>query len=412
MLSAKKAIKLTLDDFRPLRAEKLQIEAALARVTSEDVTSKKTIPKFDNASMDGFAVRHADIKSAGNNNKVSLNIIGESRCGVPFEGALKKNTAIRIMTGAILPNSADTVIKQEDVTLSADSVLISASVKKNNYVRFAGEDIKKGQTVLKKGSTISPADIGVLASIRHREVKVYKRPTVAILSTGDEITTLDDKSPGDNIIASNMYSLAAQIRDSGCKPVLLGIVKDDKKALKKKLSDALKKKYDILITTGGISVGDYDFVREILLELGCKNLVHKVAMRPGKPFSFFTNSVTKIFALPGNPVSCLVSFELFVRPAIKKMQGLTTIFPRKLDAILMNNLKKIKGYNYFIRAIIKKTKSGYTAKPTGTQSSGVLMSMSRANGLIVAESKRETIEKGETVNVIVLDASFDDTKTF
>jgi molybdopterin molybdotransferase len=314
------------------------------------------------------------------------------------------------MTGAVIPDGADCVVKIEDAREKQGFVFINSFVKRSQFVRLAGEDVKKGEVVLKKGKKLKPADVGMLASLKQKAVDVYKKPAVAILCTGDELIEIDDNYKKGSVVSSNLYSLSAQIKEAGGIPVSLGIVKDDKKALMRLLKKGLK--YDFLLTSGGISAGEYDLVKEALEEMGAENKIFKVSMKPGKPFSYFYKDATNIFALPGNPVSCMVSFELFVRPALRRASGLCNIFRKKLDAILKSKIKKIKGQKFFIRGIIKKGKDGYHVKPTGPQGSGILSSMSLANGLIIADESKELLKKGEIVKVIVIDESFDDSKSF
>jgi molybdopterin molybdotransferase len=410
MISVEKAIKAILKDIDVSDTEKVPLTGALGRVISRDETSSRNIPFFNNSAMDGYALRHADVKSASAVSPAILELIGESKAGTRFSKRVTKGAAVKIMTGAVMPDGADAVVKVEDVKEKDGFVYFNRPVSRLQYVRHSGEDIKEGGIVLKKGRRLKPADIGILSSLKRRTVTVYKRPTVAILCTGDELIEIDDNYEPGRVVSSNLYSLSAQVEEAGGIPVNLGIVKDDKKELLKKLKKGLK--YDFLLTSGGISMGDYDYVKEALEEIGAENRIFKVYMRPGKPFSYFVCNNTRIFALPGNPVSCMVSFEIFVRPAIRKAVGIERIFNRKVDAVLQENIKKEKGYKFFVRGIIKNVKDGYSVKPTGPQGSGILRSMSLANGLIAADEGREILTKGETVKVIVIDDSFDNTKSF
>jgi molybdopterin molybdotransferase len=405
MISVEKATKTILNDITLKKSERLGLDYALFRVLSKNITAGRNVPSFLNSAMDGYALRSSDTRSAKAAAPVIIKVIGEARAGKSFSGKVTKGACVSIMTGAMLPDGADCVVKAEDVKQRDGFLYIKKPIKKSEYVRFPGEDIKKGDIVLSKGKRLMPADIGILSSLKRGAVSVYKKPTVAILCTGDELVDIDVKLKPGMVVSSNLYSLFAHVQAAGCEAVSLGLVNDDKKALKRKLKRGLK--YDFLITSGGISVGDYDFVKESLQEIGAVNRVCKVLMRPGKPFSYFTHGSTKIFALPGNPVSCNVTYLLFVRPALLKAKGESSIFLRSVDAVLKEDINKIRGYKFFIRGIIKKDKDGYQVRPTGPQESSILKSMSLANGLIIADSRRTALKKEEKVKVIVLDDGFD-----
>ena len=409
MIPVEKAAKIILNDISIFKTEEIPIINAHLRILSSDVIAKRNVPYFNNSAMDGYAVKYLDTRAARKDKPAILKVISfVVVAGEPYSGKLEKGSAIKIMTGAVIPDGADSVVPIEDVKESNGRIYFTNPVKKSQNVRFAGEDMKKGETILRKGKRLNPADIGVLASLKIPTVNVYKKPTVAILCNGSELIDIDDDYKDGKIVASNLYSLIAQVSSAGGIPISLGITKDDKHEIKKKIKSGLK--YDFLITSGGISVGDYDFVNSALLELGAERKIHKVAMRPGKPFSYYTLGDSKIFALPGNPVSSMVSFLIFVRPSILKMSGSPEKYYRVIKAVLQEDVEKIKGYKHFIRGIIKKAKGSYYVKPTGPQGSGILRSMSLANGLIATSASGEKIKKGALVNVIVMDDSFDNTE--
>ena len=403
MISVEKALSTILARFRPLSLEKIKILDALNRVTSEDVYAPRNIPPADNSAMDGYAVRCLDTKDATKRNPVILKIIEDIPAGKVPRKKLKKGMTARIMTGAIIPEGADAVIRQEDTKKNGQTIFIFTYVKKGQDIRLAGENVKKGELVIPKGTVIKPALIGMLASLGYASVNVYRRPRVAIIATGDELVDIKNDPPPAKIVNSNSYALAAQVLACGGIPVMLGIVRDKKPALRKKFNTALHS--DLIISSGGVSVGDFDFVKNVMEEIGNSMHFWQVAMRPGKPLAFGDIQGVPLFGLPGNPVSVMVSFEQFVRPCLLKMQGHTKIFRETIKAVNAQEIKKIAGVKHFIRAIVKKEKDKYTASNTGDQGSGILKSMVLANALIVLEENYTRAKKGAKVNVQLLDDS-------
>jgi molybdopterin molybdotransferase len=403
MISVEKARQIILSRFHPLAVEKVKILAAQGRVTSSNITAGRNIPPADNSAMDGYAVRHTDITKASAKNPVVLKIIEDIPAGKVPRRTLKKGEASRIMTGAIIPGGADAVIRQEDARKKGKYVSILVAAEKGRDIRFAGEDVKKGDRVIAKGTIIGPAQTGMLAALGHAQINVYRRPRVAVMSTGDELVHISQDPPPGKIVNSNSYALAAQVMACGGIPVLLGIARDKKSSLEKKFRKALDA--DVIISSGGVSVGDFDFVKDVMGEIG--NAMHfwQVAMRPGKPLAFGAIGGIPLFGLPGNPVSVMVSFEQFVRPSLLKMQGHTNIFRPTISAITLQEIRKKAGLKHFIRAIVKKGKDGYVASTTGEQGSGILISMVLANGLIVLEEDESFVKKGGMVKVQLLDES-------
>lgn len=307
------------------------------------------------------------------------------------------------MTGAIIPQGADAVVRQEDCLRDGQTVSICVTVKKDQDIRFAGEDVKKGELVIPRGTIIKPAVIGMLASLGYASIQVHQRPRVAIMATGDELVDIQVNPPRGKIVNSNSYALAAQVSACGGIPVMLGIAGDKKAELKKKLKKALNA--DLIISSGGVSVGDFDFVKDVMQEIGNSMYFWQVAMRPGKPLAFGAVEGVPLFGLPGNPVSVMVSFEQFVRPALLKMQGHSKIFRQTIKAVNAREFKKKAGIRHFIRAIIRKQKDKYIVSTTGEQGSGILQSMVLANGLIIIDEKTTLVKKGDLVNVQLLDDS-------
>jgi molybdopterin molybdotransferase len=410
MISVEKALNTILVNFRPLGLEKINILEARKRVIGEDIFAPHNIPSADNSAMDGYAVRHIDTKGATQDKPLQLKIIEDIPAGKVALKKIKKGEAARIMTGAVIPEGADSVIRQEDTKKNGKTVVIYTSAEKGTNIRFAGEDVQKGELVVNKGSALRPADIGMLAALGKAFISVYQKPRVAIMSTGDELVDIETDPPLGKIINSNSYSLAAQVLECGGIPIMLGISKDKKIDLQKKFKTALHA--DVIISSGGVSVGDFDFVKNVMGEIG--NAMHfwQVAMRPGKPLAFGTIEGIPLFGLPGNPVSAMVSFEQFVRPSLLKMQGHKKIFRQTAKAVCDQEVQKSAGFKHFIRAVVKKEKDQYIASTTGAQGSGILKSMVIANALIVMGENETRIKKGAVVTIQLLDDSLSQTEFF
>jgi molybdopterin molybdotransferase len=410
MIPVEKALKTILVNFRPVGLEKINILEARERIIGENIFAPRNIPSADNSAMDGYAVRQTDTKGATKEKPFQLKVIEDIPAGKVALKEIKKGEAARIMTGAVIPEGADAVIRQEDTKKNGKTVIIYISLKKGQNIRFAGEDVKSGELVVKKGSSLRPAHIGMLASLGKSFVSVYQKPRVAIMSTGDELVDIKINPPPGKIINSNSYSLAAQVLECGGIPIMLEIAKDKKTDLQKKFKIALGA--DVIISSGGVSVGDFDFVKNVMGEIG--NAMHfwQVAMRPGKPLAFGSIKGVPLFGLPGNPVSAMVSFEQFVRPSLLKMQGHKNIFRQTLKAVCTEEIQKKEGFKHFIRAVVRKEKNNYIATTTGAQGSGILKSMVMANALIVMGENETRIKKGAQVTVQLLDDSLFQTESF
>lgn len=410
MITVEKALQSIFVNFRLLGLENASILDARSRVIGEDIFAARNIPPADNSAMDGYAVRHIDTKGATRANPLRLKVIEDVPAGKVPQRKLKRGEAYRIMTGAIIPETADAIVRQEETEKIGKMVAIFTSAKKGQDIRLAGEDVQKGELVISKGSVVGPAQIGMLASLGKRFVSVYQKPRVAIIATGDELVNIENDPPPAKIVNSNSYSLAAQVMECGAIPLMLGIAKDKKSELQKKFKTALHA--DLIISSGGISVGDFDLVKDVMGEIG--NVVHfwQVAMKPGKPLAFGTIKGIPLFGLPGNPVSAMVSFEQFVRPYLLKMQGHTKIFRQTIRALSSQEIQKKKGVKHFIRAIVKKEKNQYLAAITGEQGSGILKSMVLANALIVLKENEAKVKKGDPVTVQLLDDSLSKTESF
>jgi molybdopterin molybdotransferase len=405
MITVEEALNKILSHVKPLGFEKVSLLKALSRVIAEDVFAKRDIPPLDNAGMDGYAVKYSDIKKASKDHPIRLLVVEDLPAGSISTKILEKRQAIRIMTGAPIPKGADTVIPVEETKKEGTSVLIYKVLPLGEHIRRAGEDVKKGDRVISIGDLIRPAEVGMLAAIGRSSVFVYQRPLVAILCTGDELVDVDGDLDEVKIISSNSYTLEAQVKDCGAVPIQLGIAKDQKEVIKEKLLQGIRA--DVLISSAGVSVGDYDFVKDALDDLGMEMIFWKVAMKPGKPLVFGTINGKLVFGLPGNPVPSMISFEQFVRPSLLKMMGHRQIFQPIIEAVLKEDLHKEQGRRHFIPASVSLDKNSYFVTIQGGQGSGRLRSMVRANGLIIIPEDRGIVKAGEKVKVQLLYKSYE-----
>ena len=401
MIQVQEALDKILCQIQFKGVEKIPLDQALGRVLTEDVVSRINNPPLDNSAMDGYAVIAEDIQSATPENPVKLEMIEEIAAGYTAKGTLKPGQTMRIMTGAPIPPGADAVLMQEDTQKDGNAILCLDKADVAENIRRAGEDVKIGEGVIKKGTTLSPAHIGMLAVIGRSQIAVSQRPTVSILSTGDEILELDETPQGPQIFNSNGHMLAAQIKSAGGIPVYLGIAKDTEKDLMEKFEWALKA--DIVVSSGGVSVGDYDLVKSSLQKMGQDMLFWKVAMKPGKPLAFGRIGKTPIFGLPGNPVSSFVSFEQFVRPSLRKVLGCSDLSHKTVQAKLTRTINKKPGRLHFLSSIVSWTDGEYTVTPAGEQGSGILKSAANANGLLIFPLEAEEIKQGQEVAVQLLE---------
>jgi len=404
MITVDEALDKILSNIYPLGLEKVSILDALGRVIAEDIYANRDIPPLDNSAMDGYALKFEDVQKASPDHPVRLEVIEDLPAGVISKKKLERGKSIRIMTGAPIPTGADAVIPVEETKKEDASVLIFKSSVLGENIRKSGEDVKKGDRVISKGDTIRPAEMGMLASVGRSFISVFQKPLVAILCTGDELVDVDGELDEVKIISSNSYTLAAQVKDCRAIPLQLGIAKDRKEEIEEKLRQGMRA--DVLISSAGVSVGDYDFVKDVMKNLGMEMVFWKVAMRPGAPLAFGTIAGKPVFGLPGNPVSSMISFEQFVRPSLLKMMGYRQIFRPAIEAVIKEEIKKMVGRRYFIRGSVSLEKGEYFVTSTGEQGSGILRSMVKANGLIVISEDKERVRAGEKVKVQLLDRSF------
>ena len=403
MVTVEEALNKILCRIEPLGFEKVSILEALCRVIGEDVYANRDLPPLDNSGMDGYAVRSEGIRNVDRDHPVRLKVIEDLPAGSISAKTVRNGEAIRIMTGAPIPKGADAVIPVEDTMKEDPSVAIFRSVLPGENIRRAGEDVKQGERVISSGDVIRPAEVGMLASLKRSFVSVHQRPTVAILCTGEELVDVDGNLDRGKIVSSNSYTLAAQVKDCGAIPIQLGIARDRKDEIEEKLRQGIRA--DVLISSAGISVGDYDLVKDVLKDLGMEMVFWRVAMKPGKPLAFGTIGGKPAFGLPGNPVSSMVSFEQFVRPSLLKMMGHHQLFRPTIEAILKEDIHKEPGRRHYIRATVTFEKDHYFVTTTGAQGSGILRSMVKATGLVVIHEGREFVPAGEKVVVQLLDRS-------
>ncbi len=424
-ISVQEASETILASFAPLPPVSVLFTDALGLVLAEDVRSDIAIPSFDNSSMDGYAVRAGDTATS-DNGPARLKVTGYLPAGgAPGPGdRVEPGTAFRIMTGAPVPPGADAVVRFEDTSegkaldtpalLPQDAratpsvvggdVLVYKGVKRGDNIRRAGEDVRRGETVLRAGTLIRPAEVGVLASVGKSQVLAHRRPRVVVLATGDELVDVDQLPGPGQIRNTNGYSVAAQVKSWGAEVLNLGIARDTREDLVSKIKQGLNWQPDLFVTSAGVSVGDYDIVKDVLMSMG-QVAMWRVRVKPGKPLAFGRLGEANIpfLGLPGNPVSSMVSMELFGRPAVMKMLGKQRIFRPILEARALEPLDNRGGREHYMRGIVTREGDEYTARTTGEQGSGILTSMSRANALLIIDERTERAEAGERVRALMLD---------
>ena len=403
-LAAAEAASRILDEVRRQPALRMPLDDALDAVLAEDVVSPLDIPAWTNSAMDGYAARSEDVRGASDQRPVRLEVVEHLPAGRFPSRAIGPRECARIFTGAPLPEGADSVIRQEDTDQGPDVVTIVRDRDIGVNIRRAGEDIRKGQTVLGEGSELGPAQLGVLASLAVANPLVFRQPRVAVLGSGDEIVDVDQPEEilsGRKTASSNTHTLLALIRRAGAEPVNLGIARDTPASLREHLTRALDA--DLLVTTAGISVGEHDYLRGVLDELGAEQRFWKLRMRPGAPVGFGLLQGIPWIGLPGNPVSTMVTFELFVRPAIRKMAGHPLPFRRTVNVRLAEPIRLKPRLQHFLRAVVTDGPGGPEARLTGPQGSGILTSMILANALLIIPEGQFETPAGETVRALLLE---------
>jgi molybdopterin molybdotransferase len=401
MISVRTALDLVLADMHPLGTERVALPQALGRILAEPVRATRDVPPFRNAAMDGYAVLAADVAAARRDAPVALQVLETVGAGRMPRRRITPGHATKIMTGSPMPEDADAVVRVEETDEQDGQVRVLASVEPHANVRDPGEDMRVGQTVLEPGRSLRPADIGLLASLGVAMLQVRRRPEVAILSTGDELVELGEPLAPGQIVNSNAYTLAAAVEEAGGVPRVLGIVRDTPESTRRAFTEAFAA--DLVLSTGGVSMGTFDLVRQTLAELGVVERFWKVAQKPGKPLTFSMRGQTPIFGLPGNPVSTLVCFYVYVRPALRAMLGLEQLHLPVVAATTAESIRTTEGLTEFTRCTLAGEPGAYVARSTGSQSSGVMRSMSLGDGLLIAPPEVQTIEAGSAVRVLLLD---------
>jgi molybdopterin molybdotransferase len=401
------ALDLILGETRVLGPETVAVRDALGRALAESVVSTRRLPPADNSAMDGYAVRRADLAAASPTAPVPLRVAFTLAAGDSARDSLGAGQAARVFTGAPIPGGADAVVRQEDTERDGERVLVRVAPEPAEHVRSAGEDVEIGERVLEEGDRIGPAHVGMLASLGRTVVAVHQRPRVAILSGGDELVEPDGDVSGGRIVSSNSWSISAQCREIGADPVYLGIARDTREDIERRLRAGLVA--DVVVSSAGVSVGDRDYVREVLEKLGCRLLFWGVRIKPGYPLAFGRfegDAGALVFGLPGNPVSAMMTFEQFVRPALRRMAGARRLFRPVVRARLAETLRKKPGRLHFVRVALERRDGEVVARSTGTQSSGVLRSMLLAQGVLVFAAEATELREGDTAPVQVLDPDF------
>ena len=391
-----KALENIFNAIAPVNeTENLPIRKALGRVLANDINSEINVPSGRNSAMDGYAIKGADLPD---HEIKKLNLIGTCLAGKPFRDSVNTGECVRIMTGAIMPKGTDTVVIQEQAIVVGNFIDIGNDTKPGDNVRQAGEDLAIGDLVLEKGMRLSPADIGLLASLGYSEVSIFKNIKVAFFSTGDELRSVGEELEDGAIYDSNRYTLYGMLARLGVEIIDMGVVRDDKELLERAFTEAAETA-DVLVTSGGVSVGDADYIKEILEKKG-KVDFWKVAMKPGRPLTFGNIDSTYFFGLPGNPVSVMVTFYQFVQPALKKLMGEAVCSPIMMKVPCVSKLKKRPGRVEFQRGVLEQNKTGkMVVRKTGKQGSGILRSMADANCFIVLPLESEGVTPDELVDV-------------
>jgi molybdopterin molybdotransferase len=420
------ALEAILGHFSPLEAVTVPLAEALGLVLAEDVTSDMDLPPFDNSSMDGYAVVASDTQAASDDSPARLQVVGYLPAGgAPGpDDTVEPGTAFRIMTGAPIPPGADAVVRFEDTSEGRPldnpslqpgqaravpveingEVAIFRGVRSGTNVRPAGGDVRQGETVLRAGATIRAAEIGVMASVGKAVVRVHRRPRVVVLATGDELVEPSEKPGPGQIRNSNGYAVTAQVRSWGAEAVNLGVARDNREHLTAKLEEALALQPDLLVTSAGVSVGDYDIVKEVLMSMGTISM-WRVRIKPGKPLAFgrLGERGVPFLGLPGNPVSSMVTIELFGRPAVMKMLGKQRLQRPIIEARALEAIESTPGRENYIRGVVSREGGEYVARSTGPQGSEILTSMAKANALLIVDEHTRTVQPGEKVQALMLD---------
>ena len=394
LVDAEEAAGLVLERTPVLPSERVALGEAAGRVLAQDMRAPSALPAFPSSAVDGFAARSAD---AGK----SLHVIGESAAGRPFTGTLQPGTAARILTGGAVPDGADTVVMVEDVSVAGDVVTVPSNLQPGTNFHRPGADVRAGELVLRAGTQLGAAELGLAAALGFANVDVYRRPRVALMSTGDELVEVGQEPGPGQIVDSNRWALLAALREAGADVTSLGIAPDQREALRSVVGGALEAA-DVLVTSGGVSVGTHDLVKPLLESLGTVH-VGRVKLKPGKPFTFATLPQGKLaFGLPGFPVSSLVTFEVFVRPALRKLQGFAKLQRPTLPVRLGYDARATADRTEYQRVTLIRQGSELVAQTTGSQSSSRLLSLAGAQALVRIAPGDQGVKAGTVVEAMIL----------
>lgn len=400
MISVDEALAQVLESVVPLGVERVPLRDALGRILAEEIRSDRDIPGFDNSAMDGYAVRAADVAGAGERAPKRLRVMETIAAGSMPTVQVGAGEASRIMTGAPVPQGADSIVPVERTRSSGGMVEIMAEPAPHEFVRPRGEDLRVDELVMAAGKRLSPSDIGMLASLNHAMLDVYRRPRVAIVATGDELVDVDQKPSGAQIVNSSAYALAAAVEECGGEAVILKVARDTPEEIRTRLSEAAT--MDAVLSTGGVSAGDFDHVKAILDELGMRTLFHGVAQKPGRPLKYGLIAKRPVFGLPGNPVSTLVCFYLYARPALLKMGGHTALGLPRVTARCAADMKIANNLTEFVRVKLERRGDEFYASPAGSQGSNILSALSRADGLLIGPARENLLKTGFQATVLLL----------
>ena len=400
MTNYEQARRIIQEKVAPAGVERVLLLEAAGRVLARDYSAPKDMPGWDNSAMDGFAVRSADCTPG-----VVLKVTDYIPAGVSSDDVVAAGCAARIMTGAPIPAGADAVVPIEETEAGTETVKLLNQVRKNDHIRFRGEDVACGEPVIARGTILGPPQVSLLASFSAVMVPVYRRGRVAILSTGDELVEIGSETRDSQIVNSNALALATAIKLCGAEPVILGIARDNRESHLALLSEGLKA--DALITSAGVSAGDRDLVREILAELGVVEQFWKPGIKPGGPTAFGMKGAVPVFSLPGNPVSTMITFEEFARPALLRMMGHERVFRRTVPGFLKEEARKKAGKLNFLRVHVTLEDGRYVASTSGDQNTGILKTMLRCNALALLPAERTEFKAGDKVDLHLLDSTLE-----
>lgn len=402
MLEVEDALARFLSHFCPLEPEQVPILDALDRVLGEDVIADMDIPPIANTAMDGYAVRCQDTGGARPDVPRRLRVIADLAAGSVMQQPIQPGTAVRIMTGAPIPSEGEAVIPFEEVAVDGEHILVYKRYPHGFNIRHAGEDVRKNEVVIGKGSVLRPQEIGMLAALGYTHIHVVRRPRVALLSTGNEVIEPGAEWQPGKIRDANRFSNAAQVRKYGGIPIPLGIARDTVEEISGKIKAGLDQGIDLLITSGGVSVGDFDLVKKVLAAEG-KIAFWRVRMKPGKPLAFGLIRGIPLLGLPGNPVSAMMSFEIFARPAILMMLGKANLKKPEVDAILLDEIQHKDDRRHYVRTTIEELDGNRYVRLTGDQGSGILFSMVKADALAIIPEDVDHLSPNSPVKIILLD---------